>query len=110
MAKRVNLTDPDALTEQAITQVLADVFPNVRAIHATLFSLAGEGGYTFEQVAAQTGKGEATLRTAFNELGELGLVQLTPELELTEEGDKLLDKSLEVVREMVLKIIQPQAR
>jgi hypothetical protein len=101
MTKVIDLSDPQALLDYAIFQALLGVYPEARPIHATVFICAGDGGYTFREAAAETGETEATLRAAFNELGELGLVQLTPELELTEEGDKLLDVALATTHELL---------
>jgi hypothetical protein len=99
MAKEI---DPDALLKYAVIQALADVYPEMQAIHATLFILAAEGGYTFEEAVAETGESEATLRAAFDNLRDRGLVQDTSPWELTDEGDKLSDDALEAVRELVL--------
>jgi hypothetical protein len=106
MAKEIDLTDPDALLEYAVIQVLAALYPKMQAIHATLFILAGEGGYTFEEAVAETGESEATLRAAFNDLRDRGLVQDTSPWELTDEGDKLSGDALEAVRELVLERLQ----
>lgn len=106
MAKEIDLTDPDALLEYAVIQVLADQYPEVQTIHATLFILAAEGGYTFEEAVAETGESDATLRAAFNDLRDRGLVQDTSPWDLTNQGDKLSDDAFEAVRELLRKRIE----
>jgi len=106
MANETDLTDPDALLEYAVNRVLADPFPEAQAIHTTVFILAAEGGYTFEEAVAETAESEAILRAAFNDLCDRRLVQDTSPWTLTDEGDKLSDDALEAVQELLCERIQ----
>jgi hypothetical protein len=93
--------DPKALLERALFEGLLVLDAEARPIHAELFIMAAEGGYTLRKAADHLGESEAAVRRALNDLSNLGLIHITLPLDLTSDGNGFLDAALSAVWDVI---------
>jgi Mn-dependent DtxR family transcriptional regulator len=88
------------LWQYSIAQGLLERFPEAEPIHVLLFLMAEQVGPAIDEAATALGMSEAAVQAAINDLSDLGLIQSTSPLGLTDQGRTLVEAALRVALDM----------